>query len=127
LFPYGWRHSGKCTHLAFSKVYTLLCKVSNTLRAFPKELPIPFRYCANGLQELLGTFPNMFPPRFGHFLNISHQSILFLFIMNKIEDNTEKLKTISRSSPNYDQSNHTTFSQTQTVAKIPLSNTHLIE
>jgi hypothetical protein len=33
-------------------------KVSNTLWAFPKELPIPFRYFSNGLHELLDTFPS---------------------------------------------------------------------
>jgi hypothetical protein len=30
-------------------------KVSNTLWAFPKEFPIPFRYFSNGLHELLDT------------------------------------------------------------------------
>jgi hypothetical protein len=32
-------------------------KVSNTLWAFPKEWPIPFRDFLNGLHELLDTFP----------------------------------------------------------------------
>jgi hypothetical protein len=33
-------------------------KVSNTLWAFPKELPIPFKNFSNGLHELLGTIPS---------------------------------------------------------------------
>ncbi len=46
-------------------------KVSNTLQAFPKESPIPFRYCSNGLQELLDAFPNVSHHQFRHFLSIS--------------------------------------------------------
>jgi hypothetical protein len=46
-------------------------KVSTTHQAFPKESPIPFRYCSNGLQELLDAFPNVSHHKFRHFLSIS--------------------------------------------------------
>jgi hypothetical protein len=38
-----------------------------------------------------------------------------------MEEATEKLKTNSGSPPNYDLSNHTTYSQTKTSAGVPLS------
>ncbi len=52
-------------------------KVFNNLLAFPKELPIPFRYCSNGLQECLNAFPDVSKHKFGHFLSISHETICF--------------------------------------------------
>jgi hypothetical protein len=67
-------------------------KVSYTLQAFPKESPIPFRYCSNGLQELLGAFPNVSLHRFGHFRQISLEAACFRLFRLKIEDTREKCK-----------------------------------
>jgi hypothetical protein len=39
----------------------------------------------------------------------------------KIADTAENFKTISGSSSNYDQSNHTTYGQTETVATVSLN------
>jgi hypothetical protein len=64
-------------------------KVSNTLQAFPKESPIPFRYCSNGLQELLSVSPNMSRHRFGHFLYFSIKAACFCLLRLKFEDATE--------------------------------------
>ncbi len=52
LFLFG--HFPKCIR------YTVKVaeKVSNTLWAFPKESPIPFRYFSNGLHELFDIFPS---------------------------------------------------------------------
>ncbi len=52
-------------------------KVSNPLWAFPKKSPIPFRVFSNGLQDLLGAFPNVFQRRFGNFLYISLEAECF--------------------------------------------------
>ncbi len=109
--PIGWKPGRKCarrvstvTVFPFPKVSPLhfpKClhssesiaeKVFHTLRAFPKESPIPFSCCSNGLQELLGAFPNMTRHRFGHFLHISLKAACFFLLWLKIKDTTEKLK-----------------------------------
>jgi hypothetical protein len=87
----------------------------NSLWACPTESPIPFRYCFNGLQELLGTFPNVSQNRFGHFLNNSLKAACFCVLRLKIKEAGEK-----GSSPNFYLSNHTTHSQTQTGAIVHL-------
>jgi hypothetical protein len=46
-------------------------KVSITLWTFLRELTLHLRYSSNGLQEILGTFPNVSQHRFGRFLYIS--------------------------------------------------------
>jgi hypothetical protein len=94
-------------------------KVSNTLWAFPKESPILFTYFSNGLHELLDTCPSE-SRQFGHFLYISHEAAHFCFLRLKIEDSIKNVKNISGSSTDYSPSNHTTFSQTQTDATLPL-------
>jgi hypothetical protein len=49
-------HFPKCSHYSVS----IAEQVSSPLRAFPKELPIPFMFCVNGLQELWALFPKCF-------------------------------------------------------------------
>jgi hypothetical protein len=66
-------------------------KVSNPLWVFPKESPIPFWFCSNGLQELLGAFPNVSQHRFRHFLYSSLEAACFCLRL-KIGGTTEKLK-----------------------------------
>jgi hypothetical protein len=53
--PLSFEHFPKCIRYSVS----IAEKVSNTLWAFPKESPTPFRYCSNGPQELLGLFGNI--------------------------------------------------------------------
>jgi hypothetical protein len=53
--PLLFRHFPKCIHCSVS----IAEKASNTLWVFPKESPTLFRYCSNGLQELLDAFPNV--------------------------------------------------------------------
>jgi hypothetical protein len=59
-------------NFAKCKKYSIIIavKVSNTLWPFPKELLTLFRYCSNGLQELLQAFPKVSRHKFGHFLEI---------------------------------------------------------
>jgi hypothetical protein len=89
--------------------------------AFPKESPIPIRYCSNGLQELLDSFPIMFQLKFGHFLYISLETPCFCIIRLKIEDATEKFKNHQPFSPSCDLFNHTSYCQTQISATVPLT------
>jgi hypothetical protein len=58
--------------------------------------------------------------RFGHFLYISIEAVGFSLLRGKIIKATEKLKTISGSSPNYDLFNDTSYGRTQTGATVPL-------
>jgi hypothetical protein len=53
--PLLFEHFSKC--LCYS--VSIAAEVSNPLWAFPKKLRIPFRFCSNGLQELLGAFPKV--------------------------------------------------------------------
>jgi hypothetical protein len=117
LFPIGGRSGGKCTHQVstfiwpFSKCIhysvSIAENVANTLGAFLKESPIPFRYCSNGLQELLGPFLNISWHRFGHFLYISLTAVSFCLLRFKIEDKTAIYSKAINGSSNYDLSNHT--------------------
>jgi hypothetical protein len=66
-------------------------KVSNTLWAFPKGSPIPFRYGSNDLQELLGAFPNVSWHKFGLFLYISLEAVCFCLLRLPIKDATAKI------------------------------------
>jgi hypothetical protein len=71
LLPIGWNTLGNAPnrspllfgHFPKCARYSVKVaeKVSNTLWAFPKELPIPFRYLSNGLHKLLDTFSSEFP------------------------------------------------------------------
>jgi hypothetical protein len=102
LFSTGWRPGGKCIHRVstlfgnFAKCFhysvSIAEKVSNPLRAFPKESPISFRFCSNGLQEFSGAFPNVSWHRFGHFLYISLEAACYCLLRIKIGDTTEKFK-----------------------------------
>ncbi len=130
LFPIGQRPNGKCT----IRVSTFIrhfptCirhsvsnaeKVYNTLWAFPKGSPIPFMFCSNCLQELLCALSNVSRHRFAHFLYISIETACFCFFRLKTEQAAEKVKNDQRFVPNYYLSNHTTHSQTQTGATVPL-------
>jgi hypothetical protein len=116
--------SGVSTYIwAFPTLDPLLCKHCfkgfQYSTAFPRELPILFRYCSNRLKELLSAFHNMSWHRLGHFLYIFSWSNMFLFIKLKNRRQQEN-KNISGSSPNYDPSNHTTYNLIQTVATVPL-------
>jgi hypothetical protein len=81
-------HFLKCLHCSVG----IPEKVSNPLLAFPKELLILSRFCSNGLQELLGAFPNVSRHRFGHFLYISLEAACFFLLRLKIGDKTGKFK-----------------------------------
>jgi hypothetical protein len=65
-------------------------KASNSLEAFPKELPIHFGYCSNGYKELLAAFLNVSWDRFGNLLYICLKAVCFCILRLKIEDTTEK-------------------------------------
>ncbi len=65
--PLLFEHFLRCLRNSVS----ISAEVSNPLWAFPKKLQIPFRFCSNSLQELLGAFPEVSRFRFGHFLYIS--------------------------------------------------------
>jgi hypothetical protein len=69
-------HFPKCLHYSVS----IPEMVSIHLWAFPKELLILFRFCSNGLQELLGSFPNVSRHIFGHFLYISLEAASFYLL-----------------------------------------------
>ncbi len=71
-------------------------KVSNPLWTFPKELPISLRFCLNGLQELLGSFPKESRHRFRHFLYISLEAACFSLLRLKIGDTTGKFQNHQR-------------------------------
>ncbi len=84
--PRLFGHFPKCLCYSIS----IAEKVSNPLWAFLKESPIPFRFCSNGLHELLGSFPNVSEHRFGHFLYISLEAACSCFLRCKIVDTIEK-------------------------------------
>jgi hypothetical protein len=84
--PLLFGHFPKCLHYSVS----IPEKVSHPLREFHKESPIPFRFCSNGLHELLGAFPNMSWHRFGHFLYISLKAVSFYLLGLYIGNRTEK-------------------------------------
>jgi hypothetical protein len=52
--PLLFGHFPKCIHYSVKVAE----KVSNTPKAFPKKLSIPFWYFSNGLYELFDTFPS---------------------------------------------------------------------
>ncbi len=85
-------HFPKCLRYSVS----IAENVSNPFWAFPKESPIPFKFYSNGLQELLGSFPNMFQHRFGRFIYISLESGCFCLLRLKIRCTTEKFQTHQR-------------------------------
>ncbi len=84
--PHLFGHFPKCLHHSVS----IAEKVSNW--AFPKESPVPSRFCSNRLQELLGAFSNMSRHRFGHILHISLEAAGFCLLRLKIVDTTVKHK-----------------------------------
>jgi hypothetical protein len=90
--PLLFKHFQKCI-LYSEKVAE---EVSNTLWAFPKEFPIPFKYFSNGLHALLYTFSSESRHNIGHFLYISLQAAHFCLLRLKIEDSTEKYKNHQR-------------------------------
>ncbi len=90
--PLLFGHFPKCFHYSVG----IAEKVSSPFWAFSKESPIPFRFCSNGLQDLLGAFPKVSPHRFGHFLHISLEAACFCLLRLKIGDTTEKFKNYQR-------------------------------
>jgi hypothetical protein len=100
-----------CLHFSVS----IAEKVFNPLWAFPKESPIPFRFCSNGLQELIGSFPNVSSHRFGHFLNISLKAACLCSLRLQIRDKTKKILNHQRIFSQSDLSNNSTYSQSQKV------------
>ncbi len=81
-------HCPKCIRYSVSTAE----KGSNTLLAFPKELPKPLRYCSKGLQGFVDTFHIMSHHRFGHFLYISIEAVGFSLLRGKKIKATENLK-----------------------------------
>jgi hypothetical protein len=85
--PLLFGHFPKCLH------YSVIIaeKVCNPFLAFPKELPIPFRFCSNGLQELLGSFSNVSRHRFRYFLYISLEAACFCLLRLKHRRQNRKI------------------------------------
>jgi hypothetical protein len=58
---------------------------------------------------------------------ISSELLCFCLYLLKVEEAVENFPTLSGSSPNFPLSNHTTWSQTQTGATVPLNlNRHCV-
>jgi hypothetical protein len=87
-----------CLAIYQSVSATLYAKFFNPLWAFPKESPMPYKFCSNGLQELLSSFLIVSRHRFGHFLYMSLKAACFCLLRLKIRETTEYLETISGSS-----------------------------
>jgi hypothetical protein len=82
----------KCIHYSIS----IAEKVSTFFGHFPKSCQYLFRYCSNGLQELLGAFHNMSWHTFGHFLYIFLEAACFCLLRYKIGDTPEIFKNNQR-------------------------------
>ncbi len=117
-----WSQRGKFAHQVsislyvspIVSIYNSLCvasKASNSLQAFSKEFLLPFRCCSNGFRQLWTHFPTCFIIKYGHLQYTSLEAACFC-IWN--------FKTIRGSSFNFSLSDHTTCSQNQTGATVPL-------
>jgi hypothetical protein len=90
--PLLFGHFPKCIRYSLK----VAKKVSNTLWAFPKQPPIPFRYFSNGLFELLDTFPSESQHNLGISFIFSSKQRVSIYLRLKIEDSKEKYKNQRR-------------------------------
>jgi hypothetical protein len=97
LFSTGWKPGGKCTHQVstlfgnFAKCFhysvSIAEKVSNPLKAFPKELPILFRFSPMVFKSFQAHFPTCLGTDLGISFTFPRGSVLlFIKIKNQLHN-----------------------------------------